>query len=90
MIGRCCADQPAARRLAGRISRITAPILPTTLLVLLPKCPLCLAALLTGASGVSFSATSAAWVRGGIVLLWIAAAASAIWRRAFGRAPASG
>jgi hypothetical protein len=61
-------------------------------LVLLPKCPLCLAAWLTVVTGVGFSEASAAWVRRIIVMFWVAAVAFAaapiVRRRAFGRAPA--
>jgi hypothetical protein len=77
--------EPAPNRLARKFSRLTASILPAAVLVLLPKCPLCFAAWLTVATGFSFSAAGAAWVRGGIVLLWVAALAPLIWRRVFGR-----
>ena len=87
MTGQCCVGGPASQRLARWLSRVTASILPAAVLVLLPKCPLCLAAWLTVATGVSFSAAGAAWVRGSIVLLWVAVVAPIIWRRAFRRAP---
>ena len=51
------------------------------LLLFLPKCPLCLAAWLTVATGFSFSTTGVAWVRGSILLLWFAAMAAIICRR---------
>jgi hypothetical protein len=86
MTGQCCVGGPATGRLARRLSRVAASILPGAVLMFLPKCPLCLAAWLTVATGVSFSASSAAWVRGSVALLWIAAVAVMIWRRAFGRA----
>ena len=78
MTAHCCAH---------RVSRLGGSILPAVLLVVLPKCPLCLAAWLTVASGVSFTATGAAWLRAGVVLLWIAAVAPMVWRRVFKRAP---
>jgi hypothetical protein len=78
----------APRPLAGRRAKVTASILPAALLVLLPKCPLCLAAWLTVATGVSFSAASAGWLRDSIVLLWVGAVAMMIWRRLFGCRPA--
>ncbi len=78
MTGACC---------GRRLSTIAASILPGAVLVLLPKCPLCLAAWLTIVTGVSFPAAGAAWVRGIFVLLWAVAvalaAASMIRRRAF-------
>jgi hypothetical protein len=63
------------------------------MLVLLPKCPLCIAAWLTAATGVGFSAAGATWVRGMLVIVGLAAVALAagpiIRRRAFGRTRAS-
>jgi hypothetical protein len=88
MTGQCCPAGPRSRRLARRLSRTAASILPAAALVLLPKCPLCLAAWLTVATGVSFPVAGAAWVRASIVLLWVAALAPMIWRRGFGGASA--
>ena len=92
MIGQCCAGRPASR-LARRLSTIAGSILPGAVLVLLPKCPLCLAAWLTVATGVGFSAAAAAWVRGTLVAFWVAtlalAAAAIIQRLAVEGAPAS-
>jgi hypothetical protein len=89
MTGQCCVGGPASRRLPRRLSRAVASILPGAVLVLLPKCPLCLAAWLTVVTGVGFSAAGAAWVRGMLVVFWVAAAALAaapmIRRAAFGR-----
>jgi hypothetical protein len=45
--------------------------------MLLPKCPLCLAAWLALVTGVGVSAATAAWLRGLIVVFWIAALAVA-------------
>jgi hypothetical protein len=90
MTGQCCAGGPASRRLARRLSTTAASILPGAVLVVLPKCPLCLAAWLTVVTGVGFSAAGAAWVRGMLVVFWVAAVALAaapiVRRRAFGRA----
>jgi len=82
----CCVGRGAPDRVRRWLSRVAASILSGAVLVLLPKCPLCLAAWLTVATGVSFSATGAAWVRGSIALLWIAAVVVMILRREFGRA----
>ena len=87
MTGQCCVGGSASHRLAQRLSRVTASILPAAVLVLLPKCPLCLAAWMTLATGISFSGAGAAWERGSIVLLWVVVVALMIWRRAFRRAP---
>jgi hypothetical protein len=74
MTGQCCQ--------AGRAG---ASIVPAVLLLLLPKCPACLGVWLTVATGISFSAAGAAWVRGSLALFWIAALAVMFWRRAFKR-----
>jgi hypothetical protein len=94
MTGQCCGGGPAscrlARRLSHRLGKAAASILPGAALVLLPKCPLCLAAWLTVATGVGFSAAGAAWVREIVVLLSVIgvalAAAPIIRRRVVGRA----
>jgi hypothetical protein len=83
MTGRCCVAGRAPHPLARPLSKATASILPAAFVVLLPKCPLCLAAWLTVATGVSFSATGARWVCGSIVLLWVGALTAMIWRRLF-------
>jgi hypothetical protein len=75
MTGQCCA--------ARRLSKGAAAILPAAIVALLPKCPLCLAAWLTAATGVGFSASGAAWVRAGVVALWIGALGVMAWRRLF-------
>lgn len=61
----CCNTRggPASYRLVRRISAVTASILPAAALVLLPKCPLCLAAWLTVMTGVGFSAAGADLLR---------------------------
>jgi hypothetical protein len=91
MTGQCCMRGRASRRLAPRLYRAAASILPAAVLALMPKCPLCLAAWLTVATGIGFSAAGAAWVRGIIVVFCVAAVALAtapiIRRRGFGRAP---
>lgn len=77
MTGRCCVGGTAARRLARRFSKAAASILPGAALVLLPKCPLCLAAWLTVVTGIGFSAAAAAWMRGMLAVFWVAAVALA-------------
>jgi hypothetical protein len=84
MTGQCCVAGRGPRPYACRLSKATASILPAALLLLLPKCPLCLAAWLTVGTGVSFSAACAAWLRGSIVLLWVGALTIMTWRRLFG------
>lgn len=86
--GPCHACTVAPTRLARRISQIMVSILPAAAIVLLPKCPLCLAGWLTVATGVSLSAAGATWVRGGLVVLWVVAMAPWIWRGGLRCAPA--
>ncbi len=89
MAGQCCTGEGPSRRLARRWAGATASMLPGAVLVLLPKCPLCLAAWLTVVAGVGVSSAAAAHVRESIVVLWVAtvavAAARIIRRRAFTR-----
>jgi hypothetical protein len=84
-MGLSAATGPALGRLSPRLSKAAASILPGAVLVLLPKCPLCLAAWLTFATGVGFSAAGAAWVRAIVLIFWIVAvvlaAASFVRRR---------
>jgi hypothetical protein len=58
-----------------RFSTTTASILPGVVLAVMPKCPLCLAVWLTAATSIGFSATAAAWLRGGLAALWVVALA---------------
>jgi hypothetical protein len=76
----CTGGGPSSRRLARQISGAAASILPGAVLMLLPKCPLCLAAWLGLAAGIGVSAAAAACVRGLIVVFWIAAVALAAAR----------
>jgi hypothetical protein len=82
MTGQCCVAIPTSHNRARKLSKITGSLLPGAVLVLLPKCPFCLAAWLTLATGFSFSATGAAWLRASIVALWATALTFVMWRRA--------
>lgn len=61
-------------------ARISASILPGAVLLLLPKCPLCIAAWLTVATGLSFSPAAAAWLRVALIVLWIPVVAAILCR----------
>ena len=74
MTGQCCMGERLSRRLARRLSGAAASVLPGAVLVLLPKCPLCLAAWLTAATGgIAVSAHSAEQIRWWIVAAWVVA-----------------
>jgi hypothetical protein len=93
MTGQCCSGEGPSRPLARSFSEAAASILPGAAWVLLPKCPLCLAATLTLVTGVGVSAAFATRVYGLIEILWIASlallAAQVVRRRAFRRSPFS-
>ncbi len=75
----CC--QARASGIGRKLSKITPSVLPGVLLLLLPKCPFCLAAWLAVATGLSFSATGATWVRAGLLVVWIAGLTHVVLRR---------
>jgi hypothetical protein len=81
MVGQCCLGGTVSSRLTRQLPRFTGSMLPAVFVVFLPKCPLCLAALLTVSTGVTVSATGATWLRAGALLIWIAAAWLVSWRR---------
>lgn len=79
MSGACCTGgRPAGRR--TRFSGAVSSMLPGALLLLLPKCPLCLAAWLAAATGIGISAAAVAPARSVILCLWVAAAVLAVAR----------
>ena len=90
MTAQCCTGGGPSRRPARGRTGAAASLLPGAVLVLLPKCPLCLAAWLTVVTGVAVPAAAAARVRGLIVVFWVAAvalaAAEIVRRRANRRA----
>jgi len=89
MTVQCCGGEGQWRRLARRVSAAAAPVLPGAVLLVLPKCPLCLAAWLAVGTGAGISAAAAGRVREGIVVFWVLAlcfsAAQLIRRRALRR-----
>jgi hypothetical protein len=60
-------------------------VTPTAVLVLMPKCPMCLAAYVTAVTGASMSVASAGWVRTGLiaasVTAWVWLALGVVRRR---------
>jgi hypothetical protein len=77
MIAPCCTGGGPSRHLARRLPKAAASILPGAVLMLLPKCPLCLAAWLALVTGVGVSTAAASWLCGLIVVFGIAALALA-------------
>ena len=75
MTAPCCEGEARSRRLARRLFGASASMMPGAALVLLPKCPLCLAAWLTVATGVGVSAAAAAWMHTTIAAVSLAALA---------------
>jgi hypothetical protein len=91
MNGCCCKGEGRMRRLARRLSGAAASLLPGAAVILLPKCPLCLAAWLTAATGgIAFSAPWAERIWWTIAALPVAAVAivaiQVLRRRALRRA----
>lgn len=77
MNAQCCTGGVPSRRPARRFSGAAASLLPGAALLLLPKCPLCLAAWLTVVTGIAVPAAAAAHVREMMVVFWAAALALA-------------
>lgn len=59
-----CCQQTKARRLAGWL-------LPGGLLVLMPKCPVCLAGYVALFTGIGISLPAATWLRHGLIVCCI-------------------
>ena len=65
---RCC-QRPENADLGRRVRELFAWVLPGTILVLLPKCPACLAAHLAIWTGLGLSLSTAAYLRLVLLLL---------------------
>ena len=75
MTGQCCTGEGRRRRFARRLAAAAASILPGAALVMLPKCPLCIAAWVTVVTGVGIPVAAASHVRGLIAVSWVGVAA---------------
>lgn len=74
MTGTCCKKGAPLRPLIQRLAGVATPLLPGVVLLLLPKWPLCLAASLTLATGLSVSAVEAARMHELLVIVCVVAA----------------
>lgn len=70
MSTRCCASN--TRLLGRRCAALAGWAVPGTTLMLMPKCPLCLAAYVAAGTGLAVSASAASWLRTGTVVLCVA------------------
>ena len=84
----CCQSQPRARRGVAqrstrlrRLREVAGLVLPGTLLALMPKCPMCLAAYVALGTGFTLSFTSAHLLLRGLTALCICTLAFCMVRR---------
>ena len=71
----CChaAGDRKTRKVLRRARDVFAWLVPSVLLVLMPKCPVCLAAYVTLWTGLGLSLVTATWLRVGLLFLCVAA-----------------
>lgn len=70
MSTRCCCQR---RRPPGRVRRVAGWLVPGTVLALMPKCPMCLAAYVALGTGVTMSYASAHLLMRSLTVLCISA-----------------
>ena len=70
----CCHAAEARKTSSAmrRVREVFAWVVPSLLLVLMPKCPVCLVAYVTLWTGLGLSLVTATWLRGGLLLLCVA------------------
>ena len=70
----CCdvSGHQKSPTLARRTGEVLAWLLPGAILVLVPKCPACLAAYVMLVTGIGLSLSTATYLRGGLLLLCVA------------------
>ena len=78
---RCCTGGPASRR-RKRLDA-SGSVLSAAVLILLPKCPACLAAYLAAGAGIGVTLTTASHLRTALLILSLACLACVAGRSAF-------
>lgn len=68
----CCSERPRRASLARRGLNVAGYIVPATVLALLPKCPLCIAAYLAIGTGLGVTVSTAAHLRTLLLVLCVA------------------
>jgi hypothetical protein len=81
---RCCEGVPA-RAPARRGIDIAGTVVPTAILVLLPKCPACIVAYLAMGTGIGVAVSTASHLRTLVLVLCVACLASVVARAALRR-----
>jgi predicted transporter len=79
---RCC-EAAAARSPARRWFAAAGSVMPAAVLVLLPKCPICLAAWLAAATGIGVTISTAATLRTLLLVLCLTSLGYLVARYAF-------
>jgi hypothetical protein len=72
----CChgnSTQATTASPARRVAGSTKWIIPTAVLALLPKCPMCVAAYITLVTGLGVSISAATWIRSGVIIMCVGA-----------------
>ncbi len=79
--------EPAVARasLSRRCANVSRWVVPGAILVLMPKCPMCLAAYVALGTGIALSASAATYLRSGLILLCVASLFYLVTRTAIRR-----
>lgn len=69
----CCSTATPPHTVASRLRALSLWTLPSAVLVLMPKCPMCLAAYVALWTGLGLSISTAAYIRWSLLILCAAA-----------------